>query len=239
MPTDWWYEQTDVKTFVEEKFVDRLFSENKLKQDIEGSMSGFREDVAAKNRSLLTQIRAAISESRLSIPSTFDSDQNFEGDLIIQLKGVATDGAVGSVQNLVLNELVSGVGGYAAEQLVFALATRLSTVVAASATASAGATASSGAIGGGAGSSVGPVGTVVGIGAGLAVGVIVDWWMSDRFEAELSVKLNSLIDEMALAISEGTPEQVGVRSSLNETCDALRDAYRDSIFQGLTKKVVQ
>ena len=72
MPSDWWYEKTDVSDYSQAMFAKHLFTDKKLAADIESALAQFRADVEANQNTLVTKIRAAISSknpARLSRPN--------------------------------------------------------------------------------------------------------------------------------------------------------------------------
>jgi hypothetical protein len=235
MPSDWWYESTNVQEFVTEKFQAHLFSEESLKQGIEGALATFRDDVRANSDKLLTEVKAAIS--RADLPETPSVEYSeFSSDVTKGLEQYSVKAGKDSVLSLVLTLLVSEIGERAAIQIVAAVGTRIA-ATAATASASAGGATAGGAVAGGAGgSSVGPVGTVVGAGVGLIVGVIIDWWISEYFEVKLSLQLQEMIDQIELSVIQGIGEQPGLELALAETCDVLRDEYQQSLFDRIVQE---
>lgn len=235
MPSDWWYEKTDIQDFITKKFEVRLFSNDSLQQSIEDALAKFREDVEANNNKLLTDVKAAVSKADL--PQLSDVDyRDFSTGVAESLQAYSAQTATDSMKNLVLTELASGTAGAAAGQIVIAIGARLAATAGTSAAAAGGATVAGGTAGGTGGSTVGPVGTVVGAGVGLVVGVVVDWWMTNSFKAKLSDQLNEMIDAISSAVVDGSEKQMGLRRSLAETCDALRDAYQQSLFNRIVKE---
>ncbi|MCG8652825.1 MAG: hypothetical protein MI861_23500, partial [Pirellulales bacterium] len=129
--------------------------------------------------------------------------------------------------------------------VVAGLLSRFGSAAAVSAVAGAGATAGATATGAGGGSLAGPVGTAVGLGVGLAVGLIIDWWMTDRFQSEMTLQMNGYLKSLEKAILEGSPEpgrqagvtpsrsatQQGLIGALPELCDGLTAAYRQRFFE--------
>jgi hypothetical protein len=235
MPSDWWYEKTDVESFVTKKFETRLFSNQSLQRSIEDALAKFREDIEDNNNKLLTDVQAAVAKSTLPRLPTFDS-HSYSADITKSLQRYSAEAATRSVQNLVLTEVASGVGGAAATQIVVAVGTRLAAMVATTAATAGGATAVGGAAGGTGGTLAGPVGTAVGAGVGIAAGVVVDWWMSSNFRTKLAGELNDMIDNLSATVLDGDGTQLGVKQSLAETCDALRDAYRQSLYNRIVQE---
>jgi hypothetical protein len=100
-----------------------------------------------------------------------------------------------------------------------------------SAATAGGATVTSAAAGGGGGTAAGPAGTFIGAAVGLVVGLAIDWWMTERFEAKLREQLKAMVDEIEASVFEGAQGELGLRLSLSQTCDVLRDTYRSAVFE--------
>jgi hypothetical protein len=234
MPSDWWYKNTDAQKFVAEKFEARLFSEQSLKQPVENSIKQFNDDVHANNNTLLANIQAALSKSDLPLIPKVDYG-NFSSDVTRTLQEFSGRAAKDSVTSLLLAEIASGVGTAAATRVVSMVVAQLAVWTTEAAAMAGGETAVGATLGGGGGSVVGPIGTAVGFCVGVATGLGIDWWMTSKFKTRLSVELNEMIDQLESSVIQGTASQPGLSQALSESCDALRDAYRDSFF----KRIVQ
>lgn len=246
MPAGWWKRDGRVEAYVQEKFENHLFSEQKLVDDISGVLVRFRDEVNANQIWMLTQVRAALSTADL--PGVqLDPQEDFFRELSTDLGRYAADQGTTSVENM-LGALVLGeVGAFAGRSIVAGLLVRFAPSVAISSATTASATVGASATGAGGGSLGGPVGAVVGFGAGLAIGLVIDWWMTERFEAELSRQMHVyLYDLEATLISGGTTGVEATKSESGETvagsspglenalpgvCDQLRRAYRDRFYQ--------
>lgn len=236
MPSDWWYEQTDVSDYVQEKFARHLFTDKRLAEDIEGALAQYRADVEANQAALLSSIRAAISAQDLpDLPNIEYAD--FSKDLSDRLKSYSANAASDSVVRGIVTELAAGVGGYAAEQLLAQLIVRLTAMVGASSASAGGATAGGAAVGGGGGSLGGPIGAAAGIAVGLLVGGVIDWWMSSNFEAKMTEQLNTLIDELKKEVIAGDTSRPGLREGLRGSCEVLYRAYQDSLRSKIVEGV--
>lgn len=228
MPSDWWYEQTDVSDYIQAKFAKHLFTDKKLARDIERTLSQYRADVEANQYTLITRIRAAISAKDLpGLPNINYTE--FSQDLSARLTAYSVQSAKDSVVNGIVTEVASGVGGFAAEQLLAQLVVRLTAMVGASTASAGGATAGGAAVGGGGGSLGGPIGVAAGLAVGLVIGGVVDWWMSSSFEAKMTAQLNHLIDELNQEVIAGDANRPGLRDGLRGSCDVIRQAYQDSL----------
>ena len=179
-------------------------------------------------------MQAAVARSDLSDVPTVEYGE-FTSDVAQLLQQFTADSAVKNVTSLLITEIASGVGGAAATQLLAAVTTRLAAMAATSSAAAGGVTATAAAGGGGGGSTVGPVGTAIGFGVGLVVGIAIDWWMTASFEEKLSDQLNEMIDQFESSVIGGVDDEPGLDRALQDTCDALRDTYRQSLYDSIVK----
>jgi hypothetical protein len=245
MPGGWWASDGRVEAYVQQKFETHLFSEQRLVDDVSAALLQFRGDVDANQKRMLTQVQAALSTADLpGVPIGYQHE--FFHDLATRLGGYAADQGTVSVENM-LGALVLGeVGAFAARSVVAGLLVRFAPSAAISSAAGASAAVGASATGAGGGSLGGPVGAVVGFGAGLAIGLVIDWWMTERFEAELSRQLHLYLDDLESTLLDAggsadavtmlpaktrfAPRGSGLQDALPRICDQLRDAYRDRFF---------
>ncbi len=54
------------------------------------------------------------------------------------------------------------------------------------------------------------------MGVGLVVGVIVDWWMTDRFRERLTNDLTIYINQLEAGLLDGTKSDVGLKKTLDQ-----------------------
>ncbi len=229
MPSDWWHKDTKVQEMITAKFEEHLFSAKSLQDGIDDAVKGFRTDIEANNNQLLTNVNAAVS--RRNLPDLAKIEMaDFSSSVTKSIEKFATDSAVDSVTKFIITEIASTVGTEAATSLTTAIAERIAAAVAATAATEGGATAGGAAIGGGGGSAAGPAGTAVGLGVGIVVGVAIDWWMTSSFKEKLSGQLSGMIDETEKSLIDGADSQPGLRVSLDKSCDALGNAYRQSLY---------
>lgn len=228
MPTDWWYEQTDVGDFIQEKFARHLFTDKQLATDIESALAQFRSDVQANQNTMLTDIRAAVSQADLPDLPEIDTG-TFVADMSARFQQFSAESAEASLVKGITIEVGSMAGGAVGEMLLAQLIVKLSSMAAASTASAGGATAGGAAVGGGSGSLGGPIGTVAGIAVGLVIGGVIDWWMSSNFEAQMTGQLNEMIDELTDTAIAGTADKPGLRDGLRGSCDLMLRFYRDSL----------
>ena len=245
MPGGWWAGDRRVEQYVQSKFEEHLFSEQKLVDDISAALLQFRQDIDANQMSMLTRIRAALSSADLPGVQLQQREEFFRS-LSVELGDYAADQGTTSVENMLGAFVLGEVGAFAARSLIAGLLARFAPSVAISTAAGASATVGASATGAGGGSIGGPIGTVVGFGAGLAIGLVIDWWMTERFESELSSQMHVYLNDLeSTLISGGSVEAAvtkkrpneeaaarsgGLKSGLDQLCDSLRDAYRDRFF---------
>ena len=251
MPGGWWSNDGRVETYVQEKFETHLFSEQKLVDDLTGALLEFRCEVDANQSALLVRVKAALKKSDLPEIELGDHEAFFR-ELSRDLNVYAAEQGTTSVQNLVGAFVLGEVGAFAARSVISGLLARFAPSVAISSAAGAGATAGASATGAGSGALGGPVGAVVGFGAGLAVGLVIDWWMTEQFEAKLSSELNQYLDDLHKTLVHGRPGDIprqagapgsvasgpdseaggadGLKTALPRVCQQLSEAYRDRFF---------
>ncbi|MCC9599593.1 hypothetical protein LOC67_03395 [Stieleria sp. JC731] len=242
MPAGWWKDDGRVELYVQQKFEQHLFSAEKLVEDVSGSLVQFRSDIVANQNALLTKVQASLSTSDL--PETdFGLDDAVFTDLSGPLSQYATSQGSASVELMIGAFVVGEVGAFAAQSVVGGLLARFAPSIAIGSAAGASATVGASASGAGGGSLGGPVGTAVGFGVGLAVGLIIDWWMTEKFEAKLATQMHSYLDELEATLVAGSPAQdsparnsqssQGLASALPKVCAQLNTAYRDRFFEAI------
>lgn len=236
MPTDWWYEETNVADFIQDKFARHLFTDKQLANDIDAALNQFRDDVQANQNQMLTQIRAAVSQADLPNLPAIDTG-TFVADTSQRFRDFSATSAEASLVKGITIEVGSMAGGAVGEFLLAQLIAKLSTMAAASTVGAGGATAGGAAVGGGGGSFGGPVGTVAGIAVGLVIGGIIDWWMSSRFEAQMTDQLNEMIDELTDTAIAGTANKPGLRDGLRGSCDLMLRTYQASLRTSIVDRV--
>ncbi len=238
MPTDWWKQDGRVESYVQEKFERHLFSKTSLTRDVGDILDAFRTEVDANQKRMLISIRASLDTADLPEVAIGDYD-SFLASVADQLQDYSSQQGASSVQNALTVLVMSEAGSYAAITLASGLLARFGAAAATTAAAAGGATAGASAAGAGSGSLGGPVGTAVGLGVGLVIGIAIDWWMTERFEDELSEKMHGYVDSLEQSILHGsaspsssrttssTEHQVGgIGDALPIVCDRLQEAYQ-------------
>src|SRR5207302_2249112 len=92
---------------------------------------------------------------------------------------------------------------------------RVGTQLAVEGVQAGGATVGGAAAGGGGGSLAGPAGTIIGFGVGLVAGAVIDWWLSERFEARVSEQCNQFLTALDQSVTHGTAGGPGLEKSFD------------------------
>lgn len=247
MPGGWWSGDGRVEAYVQEKFETHLFSEQKLINDISGALFQFRDEVNANQTWMLTRVQAALTTADL--PGVqLAHQEDFFRELSTRLGSYAAGQGTTSVENMIGAFVLGEVGAFAGRSIVAGLLVRFAPSVAIGSAATASATVGASATGAGGGSLGGPVGAAVGFGAGLAIGLVIDWWMTEKFEAELSRQMHVYLYDLEAALISGGKASgaatitgngtagsdvaaSGLEKALPRVCDQLRNAYRDRFYQ--------
>lgn len=243
MPGNWWNDDKRIETYVRNKFETHLFTQEQLFDDVARVLERFRDEVNANQKTLLVHVQASLDTADLP-EVRIDQYEPFFQAVAARLRGYSAEQGTASVYNALTVLLISEAGSYAAVTIVAGLVARFGTAAAVTAATGAGATAGATAAGAGGGSLVGPVGTAVGLGVGLAVGLIIDWWMTDRFEAEMTIQMTAYLSSLEETILKGSVEPssqatslgsldspTGLADGLPRLCDRLADAYRMRFFE--------
>ncbi len=253
MPGNWWTGDARIESYVQQKFETHLFSQQQLCGDVSDILESFRQEVDANQRRMLVNVRAALDTADLPEIQVDQYDTFFQS-VARRLQGYSADQGTSSVYNALTVLIISEAGSYAAMTVVAGLLARFGSAAAITTAAGVGATAGATATGAGTGSLVGPVGTAVGLGVGLAVGLIIDWWMTDRFEAEMNQQMTAYLQSLEATILRGAPDDsiqtqaapgesiankqsfdgsrgVGLIAALPELCSGLVVAYRERFYE--------
>ncbi len=232
MPRDWLLDTHAASGLVERKFHKHFFADQSLQAELEASLAQFREEVLANQNAFVIRIQAGINTHDLTDVLAIDL-QDLTQEVQQRVSDYSQRAADQTVVNLLLTEIISGVGGYAAQQMMSQLTARLAAIAATSTAAAGGATSGGAVVGGSVGSLGGPIATVAGFAVGVLVGVIIDWAMSSRFEAKVSEQLDRLLNQLRHELLVGTSDQPGLQAGLASVCELLRLAYADALHAAL------
>lgn len=217
MPLNWWYADSRIQRFVQEKFEKHIFGEDQFNADISSALKDFRDEVYANRRNLLASVKVAVSESDfpdMPVPEY----ENYSKQINTVLTEFSSNRATDSVYHGIATIIASEVAFTASAQIITRALSTIGSTAAISAVASGGTTAAGAATGAGSGSVGGPVGTAIGLGVGLVVGVLVDWWMTENFKVKLADDLNQYLTKLRDGIVKGVDGQPGLRASLQQIC---------------------
>jgi hypothetical protein len=228
--SDWWYEENDVASYVGTKVSTHLFDDKRVKSDINSALQKFREEIRANEQSMLVKIRAAVeAHASLDIPEgKFDDFAELVNENMLAFAQTLVKGSI--LQGLI-TELVSGISGVAATELVYLIGSRIATMTAFSAATAGGTTVVMTGGGAAAGTTVGPWGTAAGLVGGFAVGLVIDWWRSKSYEAELKDQLNEAIDNIKIGAIQGLDGKDGLKITLDKACDQLLRTYDETLYK--------
>lgn len=222
MPGDKIAGKHDVENLIKDKFDDHLFSNAKLKKNLGDIFSSLQTDLQANHNLMLQEIRAFAAENE--VPFNLPDVQAFGESVRKELLNVAKEQAEGSSSNGVQTVIVSGMAGYAGEQLAAQLLATVGTDMAATIAIAGGSTVTGAGGGAGIGALGGPGGAAIGIVAGFIVGGAADWWMSASFKNKTEVEMNLQIDRLRDALLKGRDGHEGLVSLLNRASAAVNKA---------------
>ncbi|QDT15060.1 hypothetical protein [Alienimonas californiensis] len=216
---DWWAEDgaDRVGAYVDRKVARYVVSDAKLRDAVARAAERLRADLLASRNTLLADVDAALSARDLAVRLEMDPAgvkrvrAAFDDRLRVELRADAAD----SLRTMILSEVGGELIGYALTQiltrLVVQAATRAAAAVGVSALASGSAMVGGAAGGGAAGTVGGPAGVAAGIAGGVIVGLAIDWWMSERLEAQLAGTMRNYLDALERSLIEGGHGAPGVR----------------------------
>jgi hypothetical protein len=226
-----------VREYVDAKFRHHVLSEVALEADVAAVLGQFREDLDASRNQLYSDLRLPLSKIRVTLVQT-------DGDFDAFLKGIherasdltkemATDSVTSGLTAFVSGVVAGEAAELAARQVVSSILARVGTQVAARTVTAGGATVAGAAAGGGGGTLAGPAGTVIGLGVGFAVGAVVDWWMSEKFEAKMTEQLNGFFDNIEVTMLKGTEKAPGLKRALDDAIRHGGDAQRAALSSAI------
>jgi hypothetical protein len=189
--------------------------------------------LGASRNQLYTDLRLPLEKIKVTLVQTDGDFDKFLQGIHRRASDLTSEMATDSV-TAGLTAFVSGVvAGEAAEiatrQVVASILSRVGGQLAARAVTAGGATVAGAAAGGGGGSFAGPAGTIIGLGVGFAVGAVVDWWMSEKFEAKMTDQLNGFFDNVDTHLIKGTDQAPGLEKALQDAIKQGGDAQRAAL----------
>jgi len=232
-----------VRNYMIEKFETHIMSGDALQKAINSTLSQFREDMTANRNLLLKEIKLALTtrdiKLNFSMPDSDAFQRDFDDCVARSVKGQGQD----SLENAVLALAASTAGSIAVEQLVLQIIRLLTaeavTAGVEAAVAGGSTTASGGAVGGAAGWLGGPAGGVIGVGVGLVIGAIIDWWVTDKFKANVTAELTTYLENLerdmieGVAATETAPRRPGLRETLGNAADKIRSIQSTAVLKAI------
>jgi hypothetical protein len=237
-------ESEEVKNYMLQKFEYHILAQDDLQKAVGSSLSEFQDDVAANRNQLLAQMRIALTTADMNLDFTRPDFASFQREFDLFIARRVESNATDSLVNATVNLLANSIAGFAAEQVVAQIIVRFVAAQAVAAGVEAAAaggssTAGSAAVGGAAGWLGGPLGAVIGVGAGLAVGAAVDWWVTDKFKANLTEELTTYLDNLerdmisGVAATAEQPARIGLREALHHAADKFYDIQSQAALSAL------
>ena len=243
----WWWNKAElgnhsrVQTYVNEKFEANIVSKPKLHEMLQDAIKQFQSHMEANRNELLVQVKTALSTSDvpISIRLSDEAFERFSKEVVEKTEATIQGFGSQSLSVMVLSNVGGEAAGYASTQLVTIGGGYLIGLFA----TSGGVTLGTAASGGAAGTTFIPgVGTVIGVGVGIVVGVIVDWWMTEKFRAEVAENCNKFLNELQRFTISGPKSNErkvdsksweGFDKVLRNACDISSESLRKALHQSL------
>lgn len=212
---------------VRDRFDANVVSDARLEADVMAVMKQFAYDIEANRNELMGSLTTRLRSSELPVTvqkvALEEFQTQFDQNVKILLSGLpantATIGAGSLATGIVAEEAV--------RQLVRVVLAQAAARLAGSAAVSGGAAATAVAAGGTGGTVLAPgVGTAIGVVGGFVVGAVVDWWMTDKFEAQVKTEVLTFLRNTRNALVAG-PQ--GMESLLRQQVNASSDAWERSV----------
>ncbi len=188
-------EHTWTQELVQEKFARHVMSDASLERDVMAVLKQFAYDLQANRNEMLATLQMRLEASHLPISVKNLAMQEIRGNFEQRLQSLLKDLPGNSVA-IGVGSLTAGiVAEEAVRQIVRAVVAQVAARLAASAAASGGIAGGAATAGASGGTAMAPgVGTVIGLAGGFIVGALVDWWMTDKFEEEISKQCQEFLD---------------------------------------------
>jgi hypothetical protein len=247
---NYWKETDDpaseqVKQLMLARFRSHIMSEDALQKAVQSALAQYRDDVTANRNQFLLEAKVALStrDVRLEFPKPELSA--FQKKFVASVNQTVQAQASNSLINGVVALVGSTVAGVAGERLVVyvieIMGSEAVTAGVEAATVGGSSMASGGAVGATSGWLGGPLGAVIGVGTGLAVGAVVDWWITDKFKANLTEELTAYLNNLEHDLIENTPAsdshgaRIGLREALRHAAEKLHDVERGAVLNALAE----
>ncbi|MES2705403.1 MAG: hypothetical protein V4726_02260 [Verrucomicrobiota bacterium] len=216
---------------VRDKFDAHVVSDTRLEADVLAVMRQFAYDIEANRNELLGTLRTRLTASALPVAVRKVALEEFQSQFQQNL-GKLLGGLPSNSVAVGVGSLTAGiVAEEAVRQLVRVVLTQAAARLAGGALASGGAAATAVAAGGTGGTMVAPgVGTAIGVVGGFVVGAVVDWWMTDKFEARVKAEVLTFLSGTRQALVSG-PQ--GIEALLKAQVDQTSSAWERAVTGSL------
>lgn len=222
---------------VRDKFDANVVSDARLEADVMAVMKQFAYDIEANRNELLGTLQTRLEASALPVEmrkvAMGEFQEQFQQNVSKLLSGLPSNTvAIG------VGSLTTGiVAEEAVRQLVRVVLAQAAVRLAGGAMASGGAAATAVAAGGTGGTAVAPgVGTAIGVVGGFVVGAVVDWWMTDKFEAQVKSEVLTFLTSTRNALVSG-PQ--GIEAMLKAQVDRSSSAWERAVTGSLQASLHQ
>lgn len=222
---DWLREDQQVRELVQKAFERHLFSETELSEFLELALRHAGEEFEADRNKLLRDVRHAIDRSdlpKLEFPDYTAFARRVAAELQTTSRAMTTESAWTGVGTLLLSEA-------AATAATSLIARALPAALA----GAGGATAAGATTGGAGGSLAGPVGTGIGLLGGFVVGAVIDAWLTEGLEADLTERLERILDDVHKAVLDGDEHAPGLEAVLRDYTQQLHRAQTTVLEQAV------
>ena len=219
---------------VRDKFDKHVVSDARLEADVLAVMQQFAYELEADRNELLGTLRTRLEASDLPLAMRQVALTDFKTRYEEQLKTL--------LGKLPGNSVMVGVGGITAgivteeavRQMVRVVLTQAASRLAGGAMASGGAAATAVAAGGTGGTAIAPgVGTAVGVVGGFLVGAVVDWWMTEEFEATVKQDVLAFLTQTRATLISGPQGLEAMLKAQVENTSAVWERSVTGSFQSV------
>ena len=219
---------------VRDKFDRHVVSDARLEADVLAVMKQFAYDLEANRNELLGTLRTRLGASDLPVEIRRVALTDFRTRYAEQLNTL--------LAKMPANSVMVGVGGITAgivteeavRQMVRVVITQAAARLAGGAMASGGAAATAVAAGGTGGTVVAPgVGTAVGVVGGFLVGAVVDWWMTEEFEATVKQDVLTFLAQTRTTLISGPAGLEAMLKTQVENTSAIWERSVTGSFQSV------
>lgn len=263
---NWWKDNNSSKAleaYIAKKFEEHVLTEASVQELVQKTLMAYLDEVEANRNLLLSQIEENLSTGDIPLKSAIqmrigdDFTAAFMHCFLESSKKMGVDSIMYGITSYLIGEVVASKMASVAIKSAAKFCTAAVAPIAAYITTSAVSSLSVQAVtqgvvmcstapqiatgGGAAGSFVGPVGTATGIVAGLAIGIVIDLWMTARFEKRTHEQLTGLLDDLMHSLEHGhaagngnAAPAKGMVKILLEANDRIHTLTQQAVFAAMT-----